>query len=134
MVSTRVCGTLSEGSNPSSHPFNKDINMKINWHKKIGMQEENYGAAVLLGGLLQLVFGFSFGLIPLTIFIVTLIAFILSLKYDRTESLRIRMAWLGILITVVMVILYFMCGWIGFVGTWVIPKYISLSKMINLLI
>lgn len=29
MVSTRVCGTLSLGSNPSRHPKNKEVNILI---------------------------------------------------------------------------------------------------------
>lgn len=102
--------------------------MKIDWNKKIGMQEENYGLTVFVGGLMQIVFGFSFGLIPLAIFIVSVIAFVLSLKYDRYEPFRRNMGFIGIGIVIAMVLLYFIFGWVGIIGTLVMPKYVSMLR------
>ena len=100
--------------------------MKIDWNKKIGMQEENYGLTVFVGGLMQIVFGFSFGLIPLAIFVVSVIAFVLSLKYDKYEPFRRKMSFIGIGLVVIMVLLYFIFGWVGIIGTLVVPKYVSM--------
>jgi len=102
--------------------------MKIDWNKKIGMQEENYGLTVFVGGLMQIVFGFSFGLIPLAIFIVSVIAFVLSLKYDRGEPFRRKMGFIGIGIVIVMVLLYFVFGWVGIIGSSVMPRHVSMLK------
>jgi len=102
--------------------------MKIDWNKKIGMQEENYGLTVFVGGLMQIVFGFSFGLIPLAIFIITVIAFVLSLKHDRYEPFRRRMSFIGIGIVITMVLLYFVFGWVGIIGTLVMPKCVSMLR------
>jgi len=96
--------------------------MKIDWNKKIGMQEENYGLTIFVGGLMQIVFGFSFGLIPLTIFIVSIIAFVLSLKYDRQEPFRRRMGFIGMSIVLVVALLYFISGWVGIIGSSVIAQ------------
>jgi len=100
--------------------------MKIDWNKKIGMQEENYGLTVFVGGLMQIVFGFSFGLIPLAIFIVSVIAFVLSLKHDRYELFRRKMGFIGIGIVITMTLLYLIFGWVGIIGTLVMPKYVSM--------
>ena len=102
--------------------------MKIDWNKKIGMQEENYGLTVFVGGLMQIVLGFSFGLIPLAIFIVSIIAFVLSLKYDRCEPFRRKMGFIGIGIVIVMVLLYFVFGWVGIIGSSVMPRHVSMLK------
>ena len=102
--------------------------MKIDWNKKIGMQEENYGLTVFVGGLMQIVFGFSFGLIPLAIFIVAIIAFVLSLKYDRQEPFRKQMGFIGMGIIIVMGLLYFVFGWVGIIGSLVMPKYVSMLR------
>ncbi len=102
--------------------------MKIDWNKKIGMQEENYGLTVFVGGLMQIVFGFSFGLIPLAIFIVSIIAFVLGLKYDKYEPFRRKMGFIGMGIIIAMVLLYFVFGWVGIIGTLVMPKDVSMLR------
>lgn len=95
-------------------------------NKKLRISDKNYGLVVFVGGIIQLIFGFGFDLIPMTIFIVSIAAFVLTLKYDRNEIFRKRMGFIGLGILIVAVILYFWFGWTGFLGYFWLPLHVSM--------
>lgn len=100
--------------------------MKIDWQKQYFMKGNNYGLTSLVGGAMQLVFGFSYGFIPLAIFIVTLIAIINNFLKEKNSHQRRILNFIGIILLSLAVSLYYLIGFYGIVGSWVLPKYVSL--------
>lgn len=99
--------------------------MKIDWQKQYFMKGNNYGLTSFVGGAMQLIFGFSFGLIPLAIFIVTLIAIINNFLKEKNNLQRRILNIIGIILVSIAVFSYYFLGFYGVVGSWVLPKYVS---------
>lgn len=101
--------------------------MKIDWQKQYFMKGNNYGLTSLVGGAMQLVFGFSYGMIPLAIFIVTIIAIINNFLKEKNQKDRRLMNYFGIVLVFLAVFLFYTIGFYGIVGSWVLPKYVSFA-------
>jgi len=101
--------------------------MKIDWQKEYFMKGNNYGLTSFVGGIMQIIFGFNFGLIPLAIFIVTVTSIVLCFIKEKNNRKRRVLNVFGIILLSSAIILYYFFGFYGIVGSWVLPKYVSLA-------
>ena len=80
-------------------------------HKK-----SNYGTTSFVGGIMQIIFGFSTSILPIAIFLITIVTAVFSFAKEKNDSRQKKFAMLGVVLACVMVLVYFVFGVAGIVG------------------
>lgn len=87
----------------------------MNMNKPITSTKNNYGLTSLVGGILQVLFGFSASFVGIAILAITCGAGIKSHISEKSESSRTTKAKVGMFLSALMVILYYTVGFAGVV-------------------
>jgi len=84
-------------------------------NKPITSTKNNFGLTSLIGGILQVIFGFSLSFVGLAIFAIAVGAGVKSLSSEKDDNSRTKKAKVGIGLAVVMAVLWSL-GFSGIVG------------------
>lgn len=82
-------------------------------NQPITSTKNNFGLTSLIGGILQVIFGFSLSFVGIALFAITFSAGIKSLSSEKINSSRIIYAKIGMVLSLLMIVLFFVFDFRG---------------------